>query len=88
MAPPYPYPGYYGYGACYPFASCAAFLEYRLLQRRLDRFDALGSPAPPHSAAQYPLPSAALAPETELQPRYRESGKIRPEYEQTGAPLR
>ena len=79
-----PYYGYYWYGPCYPFASCVAYLEYRLMQRRIERFDELGRPPAAPGRSHYPLPEGAPAPEAELQPQYRDSGKVLPQHQHTG----
>jgi hypothetical protein len=77
-----PYPGYW-YSPCYPLATCNPWLEYRLLERRLQRADELrrGPPASPPALA---LPYGPPGPESELRPEYRDSGKVRPEYEGSG----
>jgi len=87
------YPGHwYAYSPCYPFASCAAYWHHRLLERRQQRFEALraqateaGYPASGAAATSpFSLPSAELAPESELRPEYRDTGKIRPGFEHSG----
>jgi hypothetical protein len=76
------YTGYWRW-PCYPFASCATMLEYRLLDRRMQRFEQLRR-EPPAPAPPPALPFGPPGPENELQPEYRDSGKIRPELEASG----
>jgi hypothetical protein len=83
---------WYWYGPCYPFASCTTYWHYRLLEERQQRLEALrsqaaetGYPATGAAAAsRFPLPEATLAPESELRPEYRDTGKIRPGFEHSG----
>jgi hypothetical protein len=78
-----PYPGYW-HSPCYPFASCTALLQYRVLERRLQRREELRrhDPEPSPPAA---MPMGPPGPESELRPEYRDSGKARPEFDGVGA---
>ena len=90
------YAGYYWYSPCYPFASCAAFLHYQMLERRRERFQALQREAERKSTevgietwGGWPenYQRRATAPRTaeaEIQPEYRSSSQSRPEYDASG----
>ena len=90
------YAGYYWYSPCYPFASCAAFLQYQRLERRRERFQALqreGERKSPEVGIEtwggWPenYQRRATAPRTaeaEIQPEYRSSSQTRPEYDEAG----
>jgi hypothetical protein len=58
-------------------------LEYRLIERRMRRFEELGREAPKRALPDA-LPLGPPGPESELQPEYRDSGKLRPEFEASG----
>jgi hypothetical protein len=63
-----------------------------MLEERWQRLEALRSQAQEAgyaapgtaSGSRFPLPEATLAPESELQPEYRDTGKIRPGFEHSG----
>jgi len=90
-----PYADYY-YSPCYPFASCGALLQYRMLERRRERFEALRKESerespevgietrggwPENYQRRTTAPRTA---EAEIQPDYRASSQARPEYGDTG----
>ena len=84
------------YSPCYPFASCSAYQQFQLQERRRQRIEELRREPPP------PLPSfgkenregltagrgMGQAPprpnDADVQPRYRESGHIREKYRESG----
>lgn len=82
--PAWPAPAY---GPCYPFASCWALRDYQHLQRRERRFDALGGDTDAGNAPIDALPHGPPSPESELQPGYRNSGKVLPQFEHAGEVL-
>ena len=80
--PPYLYSPYL-YNPCYPFAWCTAQSRYRTFERRREPYDEQA--AQRHEALGAPLPPpGTLSPESRLQPRYRDTGKVRPEFEGVG----
>ena len=94
---PWPTPGYwsypgqwYWYSPCYPFVSCGAYLHHRRWERGQARAEAQRSQADPGYPAagarglRFALPETELAPESELRPQYRDTGKIRPAFEHSG----
>jgi hypothetical protein len=81
------YPGWppgAAHGPCYPFASCWAMRDYEHQQRRAQRFDSLRQDGDSDTALIDALPHGPPSPESELQPRYRDSGKVLPQYEHAG----
>jgi hypothetical protein len=75
---------------CAPgMGNCISREELRIILDRQRRFDLLKQDAPA-SGAGYPPQVRHLPPPTpdsEVQPAYRESGSIRPEFRDSGTPL-
>jgi len=75
-----PYGGYW-YSPCYPFASCAAYQQFQILERRQERWDELRRRQ--QSQASPSIPSAAaIAPvnNVDVRPEYKGSGEYLPEF--------
>lgn len=68
--------------------NCISQEELRILLERQRRFDILRQDAPAPGALLAPQRSLPPAtPEAEVQPAYRESGSIRPEFRDSGTPI-
>jgi hypothetical protein len=69
--------------------NCISREELRIILERQHRFDLLRQDVPASGAAYLPqvrqMPPPT--PESEVQPAYRESGAIRPEFRDSGTPL-
>lgn len=84
-----PYWGYW-YSPCYPFASCSAYQQFQMLERRRDRFDELarGQQLPPQTRNGLPLPrrngEAKRSNDPDVRPAYVGSGQLRDQYQETG----
>ena len=75
-----PYWGYW-YSPCYPFASCMAYQQFQILERRQERWEELRRGQ--QSQASAPIPAgAARAPvnDADVRPEYKGSGEYRPEF--------
>ena len=85
---PMPYWSYYWYSPCYPFASCSSYQQFQALEKRRERFDALGREQTPRPRTRdgFPLGSGGgtTASEADVQPDYAGSGKIREQYRKSG----
>lgn len=75
-----PYWGYW-YSPCYPFASCMAYQQFQILERRQERWEELRRGQPPQTAAPTPA-RAATAPlnDSDVRPEYKGSGEYLPEF--------
>jgi hypothetical protein len=73
--------GSYWYGPCYPFASCMAYQQFQILERRQERWEELRRRQQSHASAPIPA-GAATAPvnETDVRPEYKGSGEYLPEF--------
>jgi len=91
---PMPYWGYW-HSPCYPFASCAAYLEFQSLERRRERFEDLRREEQPPASAGVQTwgglaagrgPGQVTRPtdETDVQPAYIGSGQVRDEHRGSG----
>ncbi len=89
-----PYWGYW-YSPCYPFASCAAYLQFQILERRRERFEELRrEEQPPASVGMQTWGGLAAGrgrgqvikptDETDVQPDYIGSGQLRDEHQGSG----
>lgn len=87
-----PYWGYW-YSPCYPFASCAAYLQFQILERRQERLEELRrGEQPPASVGTQTSDGLAAGrgraarptDETHVQPGYIGSGQVRHEYQGSG----
>ena len=88
LDPGYPlYPGYW-MSFCYPYASCAAYQQQQIFERRQERFEQLRRETQqPAAGVQIdPLPVVKSPPTdiTQIQPRYLGASQLRPQYETTG----
>ena len=78
------------YSPCYPFASCAAYRQFQLQERRRERFAELRreqpSPPPVQLDAWRGAAARQVAPtnDADVQPAYVESGRIREEHRHSG----
>ena len=75
-----PYWGYW-YSPCYPFASCLAYQQFQILERRQERWEELRRGQQPQAAM--PIPArAATAPlnDADVRPEYKGSGEYVPEF--------
>ena len=81
-----PYWGYW-YSPCYPFASCAAYQQFQILERRRERWEELRRGQQPpasvgiQSRGGFPTPQTD---EAQIQPEYIRSGQIRDQYQGSG----
>src|SRR5262245_20200217 len=75
-----PYWGYW-YGPCYPFASCMAYQQFQILERRQERWEALRRGQPSQESMSSPV-AAAITPvnDNEVRPEYKGSGEYLPEF--------
>jgi len=84
-----PYGGYW-YSPCYPFASCAAYQQFQMLERRRERSEELArvQQPPAQMLNGFPLTrrsgEAAIASDADVQPDYLGSGQIRDQYQKSG----
>lgn len=84
-----PYWGYW-YSPCYPFASCSAYQQFQMLERRRERFEemARGQQAPPQTRNGFPLGrrngEAKGSNDAGVRPAYVGSGQLRDQYQETG----
>lgn len=93
-------PGHYGgrpptgliappWGCAPGVRNCISQEELRIILERQRRFDILRQDAP--AAGVWPVPQVRQlpppTPESEVQPAYRGSGAIRPEFNESGTPL-
>jgi len=75
---------------CYPY--CGIAPPNRVQERRRERANALKADRPATGTNDFPLPgtrgrAAEPAPESELQPAYRATGKVLPQYDRSGKAL-
>jgi hypothetical protein len=86
--PVYIPPNGYGYGPCYPFASCSAYQQFQILERRRERSEELAREQSPQTRNDFPLNprggEAAITSDADVQPDFLESGQIRDEYHDSG----
>jgi hypothetical protein len=84
-----PYGGYW-YSPCYPFASCAAYQQFQMLERRQERSEELAreQQPPPQTRNGFPLTrhrgEATTSSDADVQPDYRGSGQTREQYRESG----
>jgi hypothetical protein len=76
----FPYWGYW-YSPCYPFASCLAYQQFQMLERRQERWEELRRGAQPRAAESVPV-RAATPPvnDADVKPEYKGSGEFLPEF--------
>jgi hypothetical protein len=77
----------YWYSPCYPFASCTAYQQFQILERRRERLQELRREQQPRASIGIQTPGGfATTPtdEAEIRPGYIESGQIRDEYQGSG----
>jgi len=78
------------YSPCYPFASCAAYRQFQLQERRREHFAELRREHPSPPPVQFDAARGAgprqVAPtnDAEVQPAYVGSGRIREEHRRSG----
>jgi hypothetical protein len=86
-----PYPPYLVPDPCYPYGTCTSLLREERLQRRRPLAPGESAPAGPDIWGNTGSPWGYVrrlpppTPESQIQPRYRDSGTIRPEYAGGGA---
>ena len=90
---PYPYWGPW-YSPCYPFASCWAYQQFQIQERRRERLEELRRGQPPAPGlgvetgrglgADRGLSQMLPSSDADIQPNYLGSGQIRDEYRQSG----
>ena len=74
-----PYWGYW-YSPCYPFASCIAYQQFLILERRQERWEELRRG---QQQAAVPIPAGAVTAavnNTDVRPQYKGSGEYLPEF--------
>jgi len=77
----------YWYSPCYPFASCTAYQQFQILERRRERLQELRREQKPPASIGIQTPGGvATTPtdEAEIQPGYTDSGQVREEYQGSG----
>jgi hypothetical protein len=87
--PPMPYRAH-GYGRCYPFASCASYRQFQILEQRRQQSEELRrKQQSPVTFGKSPQGGQSTTPtdEAEVQPDYIGSGQIRDQYQESGETL-
>ena len=86
---PIPYWSYW-YNPCYPFASCWAYQQFQMFERRRERFEELarapqpGPPIPSGLPLGHRSAEATSSDDGDVQPAYFGSGRIRDGYRKSG----
>ncbi|SDH37557.1 hypothetical protein [Nitrosomonas sp. Nm132] len=83
-----PYPGYLFYSPCYPFVTCAAFHQYRLIMKRKQRLQRLRERSERRASGRSFIgrqrAESYQMNENEILPGFRGYSQIRPEYKGIG----
>jgi len=75
-----PYWGYW-YSPCYPFASCLAYQQFQILERRQERWEDLRRGQQAEPVSPIPVASAAVPlNDADVKPEYQSSGQYLPEF--------
>jgi len=80
----------HGYGHCYPFASCASYRQFQILEQRRQQSEELRRQQQvPVTLEKPPQGGRSTTPtdEAEVQPDYIGSGQIREQYQESGETL-
>ena len=81
-----PYWGYW-YSPCYPFASCVAYQQFQILERRRERQEELSRSQQPPASVGIQTRVGVSTPqsdEAQMQPEYVGTGQIREQYQRSG----
>lgn len=81
-----PYWGYW-YSPCYPFASCVAYQQFQILERRRERQEELSRGQQPPASVGIQTRVGVPTPqsdEAQIQPEYAGTGRIREQYQRSG----